>query len=84
VPQGILRPCSECGGTIPSTNTTGVCVECTWAHETPEQKEARWDALIAEQTRVQASWGITPAMLRAACRAEELVPLDELDTGRKR
>ena len=72
VPRGVLGACSECGTLIPSTNTTGVCVKCTLAHETPAARLAHWDPIIAEQRRIQAQWGITPAMLRAACRVVEL------------
>lgn len=72
VEPGVLGDCAECGCTIPSTNTTGVCVKCELAHETLDTRLAQWDAIIAEQRRIQARWGITPAMLRAACRVVEL------------
>ena len=79
VPRGVLGACSECGTPIPSTNTTGVCVKCTLAHETPAARLARWDTIIAEQQRIQAQWGITPSVLRGAARAIDLVDPDELE-----
>ena len=75
---GTLGYCSACGTFIPSTNTTGVCVSCTYLRESVETKLARWgcqrqrDAIIEGQRRTQAAWGITPAMLRAASRVIEL------------
>jgi hypothetical protein len=79
VPRGVLGTCSECRTLIPSTNTTGVCVKCTLAHETLAESLARWDAIIAEQQRIQRQWGVTPADLREAARALDALTPDELE-----
>ena len=81
VQPGVLGECSTCGTLIPSTNTTGVCVTCTYAAEPLATRLARWDAIIAEQQRIQAQWGMTPALVRAAARAVDLIDPDELERG---